>query len=134
MIVKSFQSHIIKKESILPRNRDSSRTDVMKGGGRGKKRQHAHFLQRQRDISLLVLSPALLYKMLSPQSSVRFCPCGIPWVFYASYKSLTSLTTLECAVWRQARGFTQAKRCLLAKWLNVSSLQISEPTRPRPHY
>lgn len=44
----------------------------MKGGGRGKNRQHAHFLQRQRDISLLVLSPTLFYKMLSPQSSVRF--------------------------------------------------------------
>lgn len=56
-------------------------------------------------------------------------PVASPWVFYAGYKSFTSLTTLQCC---RVQGGERvcAATCLLVKLLSVSSFQISEPPLP----
>lgn len=64
---------------------------------------------------------------------IRFCSCGIPECFNAGNKSLTSLTTLECAVCRPvgvcSNIFTsQVAKCeFLSKYQNHHSNPNTHP-------
>lgn len=128
--MKSFKSHIVKKQSILPRNRDRSRINVVKGGCGGERDTTAISFNTKgifpSRFFLLYLSTkfSLLKIWWDP---VRFCSCVSPGWCFAAYKSLTSLPTLECAVCRREGACSsmvtsQAAKCeFLSKYQNHPS-------------
>lgn len=61
IVVKSFKNHIIQKQYVLPRNRESSRMDVVKGRG-----------EEQRDIRPTSLSTKG-FPALSPHTALQNC-------------------------------------------------------------
>lgn len=96
---------------VLPRNTDSSRVDVVKGEAEEKDTMLNSFNTNGTFPSwFFPLNFFTKISLLKIQwDPMRVCPCGAPWVFYASYKSLTSFTIPECAVCRQMRGSTQVR-------------------------